>query len=383
MDGIQNNETRNTRSEAVHSQGDTMMNRRSVRNHALVLAAVAGLLLAPASAVSAANETHRFDAEHLEVRNLIGEVRVESHAGSDFEVEVAVAGRDAEAGLIRVDTRADGLDVRFPGGHSEFVYPALGPNAHSSINTRGSDQRDLFYGTPAAGDVEIRGSGKGLELWVDLTIRVPDGGRLELSHGVGAIRVDGVDGALELASQSGTVEVSRVSGELSAGTGSGDIVLSQSDTERTEIGTGSGNVRIEQCRGGSFDIGAGSGNVTIDGLTAREVEIGTGSGNVRAGAMEVDEADIGTGSGELAIDLFGVVRGKYEIGAGSGDIRLGLESGADATVHAETSSGEIDLRLGREPSYQLREKEEVRFTLGSGSARIEVGTGSGDITIEG
>jgi DUF4097 and DUF4098 domain-containing protein YvlB len=77
------------------------------------------------------------------------------------------------------------------------------------------------------------------------------------------------------------------------------------------------------------------------------------------------------------------VRGKYEIGAGSGDIRLGLESGADATVHAETSSGEIDLRLGREPSYQLREKEEVRFTLGSGSARIEVGTGSGDITIEG
>ena len=64
-------------------------------------------------------------------------------------------------------------------------------------------------------------------------------------------------------------------------------------------------------------------------------------------------------------------------------IDIDLASGTDAMIHAETNSGEIDVQVGAGVSYEVQKKDEVRFTLGSGSATLDVGTGSGDIRIRG
>ena len=83
-------------------------------------------LLAVASPVLADEEkTFTFDADELTVQNLIGEVRVEGHSGSQFEVLVSVRGDDATPGLIGFeaeDGRHSRLNIVFP-KKDRFVYP--------------------------------------------------------------------------------------------------------------------------------------------------------------------------------------------------------------------------------------------------------------------
>jgi hypothetical protein len=51
-------------------------------------------------------------------------------------------------------------------------------------------------------------------------------------------------------------------------------------------------------------------------------------------------------------------------------------------VHAETGSGGVDLEIDRdEMQISKDQRDEVRFTMGGGDARVRIGTGSGGIRI--
>jgi len=91
---------------------------------------------------------------------------------------------------------------------------------------------------------------------------------------------------------------------------------------------------------------------------------------------------MGTGSGDVTLDLLQMGRGEYEVGTGSGDIELTVAGGFSADIHAETSGGKIMVDLGA-AEFSKQEEDEVRLTVGSGDARVELGTGSGDIRIRG
>ncbi|HXV75801.1 MAG TPA: DUF4097 family beta strand repeat-containing protein, partial [Candidatus Polarisedimenticolaceae bacterium] len=241
------------------------VNRPTLRSQLLFAGIALGVLVSAGYADAASTLTHHFDSETLDLRHLIGEVRVEQHGGSGFEVEVQVAGRDARDGMIELRTEANRLDVLFPGGHSDFIYPALGRGSTSSIEI-GHDKGELFHGPGGAGRLRVRGQGDGLELWADVVVRVPSGGRLEVDHAIGAIRVEGVDAELELATDSGRIEVHDSSGEIAAATGSGEIELVRTDGKHVGLATGSGTIRIESSSGDTYEVGAGSGNVSISGL---------------------------------------------------------------------------------------------------------------------
>jgi len=74
------------------------------------LLALVMLLSVPAWAAFEQRKT--FGTDRLTVRNLIGEVRIEPGRGSDFEVLVTIAGRDAKDGLIRLDASDSRLEIR-------------------------------------------------------------------------------------------------------------------------------------------------------------------------------------------------------------------------------------------------------------------------------
>jgi len=239
-----------------------------------VLAVFAVLAVTAGSALQAAgielNES--FSTDRLTVRNLIGEIHIEGHGGSTFEVVVSVAGRDADQGMIRTKVTGDQLDILFPAAQGDYVYPRLG-RSNSDFNMKsGGNLADLLYGDGGANRIKVRGSGTGLELWADVTVRVPSGGRLEIVHGVGEMFAENVDGDLELATRSGDVTADRTRGELSIATGSGNVGLNQIDSEQVEIATGSGDIKVQDSRGDEFELASGSGEIFLSALQARSID---------------------------------------------------------------------------------------------------------------
>jgi len=342
----------------------------------LIAGALLVLLALPAAA--ALQESRSIDTERLTVRNLIGEIRVEGHGGSEFEVNVEVKGRDAKDGMIHLRQHDGGLDIVFP-GEGDFVYPAIGPKGSSSFSGNGNNwTSDLLDG--GSGRVKVRGSGKGLEIWANVTVRVPNGARLEVKQAVGAIRAEGVDGRLGLSTNSGDIFADDLRGRLSVATGSGDVAVNRVQGEKISIATGSGDVEADDVDGDEFNIATGSGDVELGVIRGHDVSVATGSGDVKADALDSDEMSVATGSGEITLELEQMGNGEYSVATGSGTILLTLPAGAGAEIHAETDDGKIHVDVA-DASFAYREDDEVQLTVGGGGATVELATGSGEIRI--
>ncbi|MCP3981091.1 MAG: DUF4097 domain-containing protein [bacterium] len=347
------------------------------------MASLVGMLLLGGSLASVAlagpSETRTIDGDRLTVRNLIGEVRIEGGGGSDFEVVVETNGSDAKQGMIRIEQSGDELEIVFPSGETDYVYPAMGRNSSTNIRIDGDSWLSRLLGTNKK--IRVRGSGDGLELWADVTVRVPRGGELGIEHSVGNVHASNVDGELRLSTSSGDIHTEDSRGPLSVATGSGDVDVSGVDGEQIRIATGSGDVEAERLAGDKIKIATGSGDVELDDAQAQKIQLATGSGDIEATAVGADDASIATGSGEVTLHLDRMGDGEFQVGTGSGDIRLGLPPGSSVEVHAETDGGEIAVDLDERVDYKVKEDDEVEFAVGGGAARVTLGSGSGDIVI--
>lgn len=364
----------------------------------IVALLVALALFANAGAVQAEefDESFTFDATTLRVSNLIGAISVEGHDGSGFEVVAHVRGDDASRDEIQFETeegRGATLEVVFP-DEDRFVYPELGRRSRMSFNMgRGDD-----WGWFRRDRIEIRGSGRGMEVWVDLTVKVPRGSELVVRHGAGTIEaVDAeahidlairsghasatrITGDVEIDTGSGHVEIDTIVGNLRVDTGSGHVEAVNVDGERIALDTGSGHVSLHQAKGDKLEIDTGSGRVELDEGAFTEISIDTGSGGVECDTVEADELTIDTGSGSVRVELVRMGDGNFSVDTGSGSIRFFMPEPASAEVWAETSSGGIDVDV-RDADMKRKKRDEVEFVVGEGTARVELETGSGSIRI--
>jgi hypothetical protein len=353
------------------------------RRHTWIVAA-ACLALAAGSARADVAESHKFEARELEVHNLIGEITVEGHAGRAFEVDVRIQGRDASKERVRVEAEQGEpavLKVVFPSAGS-FIYPRLGHGSTTRI-TQGGEQGGWLVqllGALGRRGITVRGSGSGLELWADVTVRVPAGGALKVRHGVGQVHAAEVKGRLDLATRSGAVEAAGVDGELRVDTGSGHVELREVQG-RVAVDTGSGHVSGDELEGREIEIDTGSGHVELDGVRASTLHVDTGSGHVSARNVAAESAEIDTGSGGVDLELREMGRGEFRVDTGSGGITLLVPAEASAEISASTGSGGIALDFDDAERIRRRERNEVEFSLGDGAARVVLETGSGPIRI--
>jgi DUF4097 and DUF4098 domain-containing protein YvlB len=354
------------------------MTRRSILFGALAVFALTVLMTTPATV--ALGETKSFSTERLTVRNMIGEIRIEA-GGSAFEVIVDVQGKDAREGMIRIEAQEDEMDVVFPEGTSDFVYPKLeGNKVNFEAKNGGNWASKMIGGMVGSGKINVSRSGSGLEVWADVTIRVPSGLSLEVEHGVGKVVVDNADGDLQVSTRSGNVEVDGASGELSVATGSGDVRLARVSSVEAQVATGSGDVRADDFTGDELQVATGSGDVEVAMIRGQSVQVATGSGEIDAREVDSESVELATGSGDVTLLLDQMGGGEYSVGTGSGDIALTMPLGASADLHAETDGGEILVALG-DAEFQQKDPDEVRLTVGKGGARVRLGSGNGDITI--
>lgn len=343
-------------------------------------AALPALLLLVLPLAGQGARTYTLPGESVAVYNIAGVIRVEGSRGG--AVTVAVTPTGADAGRLSVETGElrgrNTLRVIYPG--DRIVYPELGRGSNSNFTIRddgtwGDDSHR--WGRGDGRKVTIRGSGDGLEASADLTVNVPEGRRVAIYLGVGRIEATNVNGTVHLDAMSGDVSARGTRGSLSIDTGSGDVVVTGASGSLS-LDTGSGDVDVSDMKEGDLKVDTGSGEVRVHGVTARSLDIDTGSGDIRVEAAQVPDAALEAGSGSIWISLEGAVD-RLHAETGSGDVTVRLPESTSATVDLETGSGDLDIGI---PLQLVRKSEgEIRGTLGEGRGRIEIETGSGDISL--
>lgn len=345
-------------------------------------------------------ESFTYSASSLRLTNLIGAIDVEGHDGSDFVVEVTVSGDDAEPGIIDFQStegdRAE-LVVGFPvEDERSYVYPELGRNSRTTFNPGRGDHGiwDIF----GRDRIEVRGSGRGMELWADVRILVPRDAELVVFNGVGALEAASAHAHIELNVRSGSayvhdvvgdvavdtgsghVQIDTVEGDLMVDTGSGHVEIVTLRGDRASVDTGSGHVVVRDAEVPRLAVDTGSGHVEMERVSCDELEIDTGSGHVELDELSAGSAAVDTGSGRVRMELVAMGEGDFDIDTGSGSITFLMPEGASARVEAETNSGGIDVDVAG-ADIGRKKRDHVRFEVGDGKADVHLDAGSGGIRI--
>lgn len=196
---------------------------------------------------------------------------------------------------------------------------------------------------------------------VDYTLTVPKWMPLNLSGTYLAATIDGtaadvnvetVGGDLTLKGGSGAVSLRSIEGEIKVDGASGKLNASTVNDSITLVNV-SGDVVAETV----------NGDVAVTASKASSLEVSTVNGDVR---FEGPIADKGT----------------YRVNTHQGDIHVSLGAQANATVFVRTFRGDFssDFPITL-PKEERDSNKRFNFTLGSGSARVELQSFQGDIHV--
>lgn len=140
----------------------------------------------------------------------------------------------------------------------------------------------------------------------------------------------------------------------------------------------------------SFNLDAGAGNISIEGLKCRNADIDLGAGNVVIDDVEISaNADIDAGAGDFTIrngllnnldfdmgmgeaEINAVLFGNSSLDCGVGNLTLNVNAPfEDYSINVEKGIGTVSIN---------NQKLTGDSVLGSGSNRIEISGGLGNIT---
>ncbi len=230
----------------------------------------------------------------LRVATSDADIRVETGTQNTIDVRVVTAGYKIGSGGIQIDEHQSGnavdLNVKFPQHHHFGITLNMGTRSHH----------------------------------VEIIVRMPQQGQVDLETGDGNIRLHGLKGEMDLKSGDGGEDIEEVDGHLRAHTSDGHIRAS-----------------------GRFD----------------ELDLTTGDGHI--------EATVLPGS---------AVSQSWNVHTGDGSVHLQVPPDLSADVDFQTGDGHISLDVPVTVSGELRSNH-VRGKLNNGGNLLTVHTGDGSIEI--
>ena len=200
---------------------------------------------------------------------------------------------------------------------------------------RGPASVDYDLTVPADMDIEVRGT----FVSVDMD---GVGGEVRAHTTQGDLRVAGGKGYISLRSTQGRVEVDGAEGSVVAQTVTGSLMVTNS----------SGDIEAETT----------SGNVTLENIRSADVRAVTTSGRVHF-------------SGEVRDG------GRYVLSSHSGNVVAAVQEGFNASVTASTFSGNLESAFPITVTGNFGRGRRMTFTMGDGSARMELESFSGNIEL--
>jgi DUF4097 and DUF4098 domain-containing protein YvlB len=249
---------------------------------------------------------------------------------------------------LNVDNFGGLISIQAWGKNTVHIAAAHSQRIKVSVEDQGSD-------------IEIRASSRrGIPGRVDYKIRVPEWMPLALTGVYTDMSVEGaksevsaetVKGDVSLLGGEGFIKLSSVQGSVCVGGARG----------RLELSSVNDGVNVNDVEG-ELSVDAVNGNVTLEAVRSKMVEAATVNGNV----IFVGEIREG---------------GRYRFASHNGDLVIGLPEDASARLSVATFSGEFESAFPVILSQTKRGKR-FDFTLGSGSAQIELETFQGTVHLQ-
>ena len=371
------------------------------------------LLMSAANVTLGATVTEEFrfaKGAEIEIENLLGRVKVRPTDGTEAYVKASVIGESEElVKLVSFKFKEQGkqqrLEVLYPDDHRSLYFETSGGKTSTNTTYKGEKYKISSYRRSGAEALQV-----------DLELFLPKGSKVDnLKNVVGEVELAGVDADIRVDVGAGSVTSTDGRGRLVADTGSGGVFVTNHEGEAS-ADTGSGEVRIDTVLGnvdadtgsgsvkvsgvsGNVNVDTGSGNVTLEQIIGDRISADTGSGSVKArdirgsfkadtgsGSVRVeeiadaDEIDIDTGSGDVRVrgDLGGVKR--LKLSTGSGDVEVRSTGTPNMKLTIKVNSGDIDVDIPGMTTVKAS-KTRLEASLGDGSGKGVIGTGSGDVTV--
>ena len=253
---------------------------------------------------------------------------------------------------VRPGTR---LDMTNLGG---TIVVRTWPQNAVRVHAEHSDRTVIQIALDAAA-LNIKASGgRGAPQDVNYTITAPRWMPLNLS----GIRTD-----VEVEGSEASVTVETVNGDVKCRGGSGYISLHSV----------SGSIGLQQAKG-RVQVQTVSEGVTLTDVTG-DITAETVSGDVRLEGIESGNVDISTVSGEVVYDGTIHDAGHYRFSTHNGDVIIAIPDKTNATIAVSTFNGDFDSSFP--VSVTETKRRRFDFTIGSGSAHVELSTFNGDIKL--
>ena len=193
---------------------------------------------------------------------------------------------------------------------------------------------------------------------VDYEITVPVSTSVDINGTFTSADIEGVQGEVRVETTQGDIAVKGGRGFVSLHSTQGDVELAGAQG-RVNVQSVTGDVRVTDVSGSVYAETV-TGSIILDGIESGSVEATTTSGEVRYdGTIEDD--------------------GRYSFSTHSGDVIAAVPQGINVTISVSTFSGEFETAFP--VTLTQTRGSRFRFTLGNGSARMDLESFSGDVEL--
>jgi DUF4097 and DUF4098 domain-containing protein YvlB len=214
-------------------------------------------------------------------------------------------------------------------------------------------------------------------LSIAYTIQVPHNTEVSTSVAAGAQAVRDVRGPVNVQAASGAIRVEKIERDAQLKTASGSISANDVGDD-VRISTASGNVSVSNTKG-DVRINALAGTIQVERPGGR-VEADTASGAVEIQGASND-VKAHAASGRVSVQGNPGANSYWELKTVSGSVLLKVPAAANFHLSAQAVSGEI--RTDIPIMIEEQGKRILRARMGSGGARVDVQTVSGEIRVSG
>jgi len=156
-----------------------------------------------------------------------------------------------------------------------------------------------------------------------------------------------------------------------------DVIIRMPREGRVNLNTDDGKIEINRLKG-EMDLRSGDGSENLDGVDGR-LRASTGDGNLRASGR-FDELELKTGDGNLDVRAAAgsSLAAGWRLETGDGNVILETPGNTAADVDLRTGDGHIDLDMPVTTEGKLRENE-IRGKINGGGGLLTIRTGDGSI----
>jgi DUF4097 and DUF4098 domain-containing protein YvlB len=182
-----------------------------------------------------------------------------------------------------------------------------------------------------------------------------------------ALNLSGINTDVEVDGTEAPITVETVSGDVRCRGGSGYVSLQSV----------SGSVGLQEAKG-RVEVHSVSDNITLTDVSG-DIVGETVSGDVRLEGVESKNVDISTVSVNVVYDGTIADDGHYRYSTHDGDVVIVIPDKTNATITVSTFNGDFDSSFP--VSVTETKRHRFSFTIGSGSARLELSTFNGDIKL--